>query len=178
MPVEIERKFLVASDEWREQAGPGRRFCQGYLAHGQSSIRVRRADHQAYVTIKGQRDGIARAEYEYEIPVADAEEMLDTLCAKPLLEKTRYRVRHDGLDWEVDVFEHPAGGLVLAEIELQRVDQPVSIPAWAGIEVTDDLRGDCARRPPQAANSGSRPYGFSLGAGLISYSSHRRPGSV
>lgn len=140
MAVEIERKFLVVDESWRSHAGPGRRFCQGYItsqAHG--SVRVRRAADKAYVTIKGERSGIERAEFEYEIPVDDAEEMLETLCEPTLLQKTRYCVKHDGLDWEVDVFERPQG-LIMAEIELDRADQPITIPAWAGREVSDDLR--------------------------------------
>jgi adenylate cyclase len=141
MPVEIERKFLVRSDDWRGDAGPGQRFCQGHLAKdGQASVRVRRASDKAYLTVKGSRSGITRAEFEYEIPVEHAEEMLETLCVRPLLEKTRYCVVHDGLTWEVDVFSGPADGLVVAEIELSAADQPVSMPGWVGPEVTDDPR--------------------------------------
>ena len=110
MSVEIERKFLVLSDAWREQAGPGRRICQGHIANDKSaSVRIRRVDSRAFVTIKGVRKGIARAEFEYEIPVGDAEEMLSDLCARPLMEKTRYCIRHAGLIWEVDVFGGRAG---------------------------------------------------------------------
>jgi adenylate cyclase len=141
MPVEIERKFLVKSDAWRKTAGIGRRFCQGHISKGSlSSVRVRRASDKAYLTVKGARLGIARAEYEYEIPVEHAEEMLQSLCAKPLLEKTRYCVIQDGVTWEVDVFAGPAEGLVVAEVELSSADQQVSIPDWIGVEVTNDSR--------------------------------------
>lgn len=141
MPVEIERKFLVVSEQWRSEAGPGRRFCQGHVARGGgASVRVRRADEKAYITVKGARSGISRAEFEYEIPVQDAEEMLQTLCAKPLLEKTRYCVKHAGLTWEIDVFTGHADGLVVAEIELASADQPIDPPLWIGAEVTDDPR--------------------------------------
>lgn len=141
MAIEIERKFLVESDEWRRDAGSGRRFCQGHVARdGKASVRIRRADDKAYLTIKGKRTGIARAEFEYEIPVGEAEEMLHTLCAKPLLEKTRYCVEHAGLTWEIDVFAGPAAGLIVAEVELRSPDQLISLPRWIGIEVTHDPR--------------------------------------
>lgn len=141
MAVEIERKFLVVNDEWRVTAEPGRRFCQGYLGvDGPATVRVRRVGDKAYVTIKGERTGIARAEFEYAIPVQDAEAMLQTLCARPLLEKTRYCVKHAGLNWEVDVFEGEALGMVVAEMELERVDQTVPLPSWAGADVSHDPR--------------------------------------
>ncbi len=151
MAIEIERKFLVANDCWRSEAGPGRRFCQGYVArNGMASVRVRRADTKAFLTVKGPREGIARPEFEYAISVDDAEDMFD-LCAKPLLEKTRYCVKHAGADWEVDVFEGPAKGLVIAEIELKSEDERISIPAWVGREVTDDP----AYRTSSIANAGA-----------------------
>lgn len=141
MPVEIERKFLVENDAWRREAGPGRRICQGHVSKdGQSSVRVRRVSDKAYLTVKGARAGITRAEFEYEIPVEHAEEMLQTLCTKPLLEKTRYCVIHNGVTWEVDVFVGPVEGLVIAEVELSNADQPVSMPDWIGTEVTGDPR--------------------------------------
>lgn len=141
MPIEIERKFLVKNEEWRRHAGAGRRFCQGHVSKdAQSSVRVRRASDKAYLTVKGARSGIARAEFEYEIPLDHAEEMLQTLCAKPLLEKTRYCVVHEGVTWEVDVFAGPAQGLVIAELELSSADQPISMPDWVGTEVTGDPR--------------------------------------
>jgi CYTH domain-containing protein len=141
MGVEIERKFLVADETWRVSAGPGRRFCQGHIARSEgASVRVRRADQHAFVTIKGERHGIARPEFEYEIPVDEAEEMLRTLCVKPLLEKTRYCVNHGGLTWEIDEFQGDAEGLFVAEVELERVDQPVLLPAWVGAEVSTDPR--------------------------------------
>lgn len=146
MPIEIERKFRVTSDAWRAAAGPGRRFCQGYVARSASGqVRVRRAGASAYVTIKGARDGIARPEFEYSIPVEEAEEMLKSLCLKPLIEKTRYVVPAGGHLWEVDVFHgvsDPEGGgdLIVAEIELDAADQPIALPEWVGREVTHDRR--------------------------------------
>lgn len=141
MPVEIERKFLVDDNSWKLQAGPPRRFCQGFVSRSDgNSVRVRRADTVAYVTIKGERDGIARPEYEYEVPVDEAEEMLETLCLRPLLEKLRYCVTVDNLVWEVDVYQGKAEGLIVAEVELDRVDQEFIPPSWIGMEVTRDLR--------------------------------------
>lgn len=141
MAIEIERRFLVVGDSWRASAGPGAHFRQGHLARGgQSSVRVRLAGGKAYLTVKGAREGIARREFEYEIPVEDALEMLDVLCLRPLLEKTRYLVEHAGLVWEVDVFSPPVEDLVVAEVELDSIDQPVPTPDWVGEEVTGDLR--------------------------------------
>jgi adenylate cyclase len=126
MPVEIERKFLVASDSWREHAS-GQRYCQGYLSKGDVTVRVRRAGPRAFLTIKGSGDGIVRPEFEYEIPVEEAEEMIK-LCRRPLIEKTRYEVLHEGVLWEVDEFEGENTGLVLAEVELEHPDQLLALP--------------------------------------------------
>ncbi|ABS67614.1 CYTH domain-containing protein [Xanthobacter versatilis] len=139
MPVEIERKFLVKSAGWRA----GARACtirQGYLSSGGATVRIRIADAEAFITVKGKTEGIARAEFEYPIPLADAQAMLETLCAQPLIEKTRYAVEHAGRTWTVDVFEGENDGLVMAEVELQGADEHVELPDWAGEEVTDDPR--------------------------------------
>ena len=140
MPVEIERKFLVNGDAWRGP-GTGTRYRQGYLSvEPGRTVRVRLADDSAWLTIKGRSEGMARAEYEYPIPVADAVEMLDTLCIHPLIEKVRYCIEHAGHTWEVDEFSGDNAGLVLAEVELAAADEAVELPAWAGREVTDDPR--------------------------------------
>jgi CYTH domain-containing protein len=107
---------------------------------GEGKVRVRIANDKALITIKGPRTGLRRAEFEYEVPHADAEEMLNTLCAGPLVEKTRYFVQHDGLTWHVDVYHGVLEGLVLAEVELAREDQLFARPDWAGREVTGDPR--------------------------------------
>ena len=140
MPLEIERKFLVIGDGWR--AGASRqRFCQGYLARADGvTVRVRRTGSFAYLTIKGEPDGIVRAEFEYAVPVDDAEAMLKALCARPLIEKTRHLVPYGGLVWHVDEFGGDNAGLILAEVELERPDQPVPLPPWVGAEVTHDPR--------------------------------------
>ena len=141
MGIEIERKFLVLNDEWRREAGRARRICQGFVSRsGGTSVRIRRIDDQAFLTVKGEREGISRPEFEYEIPVADAEAMLRGLCAHPPIEKVRYDVLHAGVLWEVDVFQGVHGGLVLAEVELDHPDQEVALPAWLGPEVTHDVR--------------------------------------
>jgi adenylate cyclase len=141
MGVEIERKFLVAADAWRDQADTGRRFCQGHISRDDhASVRIRRSDDAAYITVKGPRSGISRAEFEYAIPEADAEEMLAKLCKTGLVEKTRYRVPYAGMIWEVDVCDGAAAGLVTAEVELAFVGQRIEIPFWIGPEITGDPR--------------------------------------
>src|SRR3712207_607870 len=121
MPVEIERKFLVVGDGWKPLARSSQRLRQGYLSLGPGpTVRVRRAGPMAFITVKG--DGqIARPEFEYEVPVEDAEAMLAHLCHRPLIEKTRHEVWHSGLLWQLDVFEGDHDGLVLAEVELASV---------------------------------------------------------
>lgn len=141
MGIEIERKFIVVNDSWRKAADCGERILQGYLARNRScNVRVRCTSGGAFLTVKGERTGIARPEFEYAIPTADAEDMLRNLCATPLVEKTRYRLDYGGLEWVIDVFSGAAAGLVLAEAELTDVNQPLSFPSWAGPEVTHDLR--------------------------------------
>ena len=140
MAVEIERKFLVKSDEWRALA-VGRLYCQGYLptAAGKT-VRVRIVGDQGYLTIKGPSNGTTRAEFEYLIPVEDATEMLETLCETPLIKKKRYKIMIDDLTWEVDEFLGENKGLIIAEVELQDENQAISLPDWIGKEVSDDSR--------------------------------------
>ncbi len=140
--TEIERKFLVADDSWRGQA-EGVRYRQGYLAASETvTVRVRVGGGKAVMTVKGQSDssGLSRTEYEFPLPVADANEMIDRLCEGRIVEKTRFRIRHEGFVWEVDEFHGTHEGLVLAEIELESEDQVFEKPAWAGEEVTGDYR--------------------------------------
>ena len=139
MGREVERKFLVVGAEWRQTSGVVYR--QGYLSTvKERTVRVRTAGDRAYLTIKGKVVGATRSEYEYAIPTRDAEGMLADLCERPLIEKRRYRVEHAGLTWDVDEFLHENGGLVLAEVELEREGQVVQRPAWVGKEVTDNPR--------------------------------------
>jgi adenylate cyclase len=140
MGIEIERKFLVANDTWRAQAQHATRFSQGYLSRDPSrTVRVRIAGEQAFLTIKGATRGATRAEFEYAVPVADAQALL-TMCDGPVVEKIRHLCLCDGMTWEVDEFLGANAGLVLAEIELEDEAQPFTRPAWLGDEVTGDGR--------------------------------------
>ncbi len=142
MPTEIERKFLVKGDAWRERAvGAPQELCQGYLAlTDRAVVRVRTAgDEQAWIGVKEHRIGRAHGEYEYPVPVAEAREML-ALCSGSLIEKRRFRIPQGRYVWEVDEFEGDNTGLVLAEIELDAVDDVFERPGWIGAEVTDDRR--------------------------------------
>jgi adenylate cyclase len=138
MATEIERKFLVNGTQWRNATGT--RIQQGYLNRDKArTVRVRVRADQAFLTVKGLNQGASRAEFEYEIPLADAKELLK-LSDGPIIEKTRYVVVHEGSQWEVDEFEGDNSGLVVAEIELQSQDEPFNRPPWLGREVTDDNR--------------------------------------
>lgn len=153
-PVEIERKFLIVSEGWRAGVeGSPKRLSQGYLcSDSRKSVRVRIAGQKATITVKGAREGISRLELQYDIPVPHAELML-ALCERPLIDKTRYIVRHDGMKWEVDIFHAENDGLMVAEIELEREDQPVNLPDWVGQEVSHDARyyNSCLSKFPYSA---------------------------
>jgi adenylate cyclase len=141
MAKEIERKFLVIGDSWRKDVTASIHYIQGYFTTNKAcSIRVRMSGESASLNIKSATLGITRTEYEYPIPCHDANEMLENLCNKPLLEKTRFHVQHHDHLWEVDVFSGDNAGLVVAEIELQSADEPFSKPDWAGADVSDDPR--------------------------------------
>jgi adenylate cyclase len=138
--VEIERKFLVRGDAWKTLGKPVF-FRQGYLSsHTERVVRVRIEGDRAVMTIKGRNVGATRGEWEYEIPMADAVELLDGLCEQPLIEKYRRRIDFAGNVWEVDEFLGANAGLVVAEIELGSEDQVFDKPEWVAEEVTDDLR--------------------------------------
>ncbi|PRC91195.1 CYTH domain-containing protein [Solimicrobium silvestre] len=139
MALEIERKFLVLGSPWQDLPRSAV-MRQGYLlASPERVVRVRIEGADAMLTIKGAMQGIVRSEWEYPIPLADADELLK-LCEQPLIEKYRYRIPHDGMLWELDVFIGDNAGLVVAEIELESEGQTFSKPAWVGEEVTDDKR--------------------------------------
>ena len=140
MAEEIERKYLLKEDSWRKNAH-GNVYCQGYITtNAQATVRVRIVAKQGYLTIKGPSVGCSRLEFEYPIPVEDAQEMLNTLCQKPFIEKIRYKVEWDGLIWEIDEFDGLNKGLILAEVELSDVNQQISLPPWIGEEVSHDPR--------------------------------------
>lgn len=140
MAHEIERKFLVTSDAWRALA-EGMVYRQGYLSSvKERTVRVRTVGDKGYLTVKGITRGAKRVEFEYEIPVADAEAMLYGRCERPLIEKTRHEIPFHGLIWEVDEFAGENEGLVVAEVELSDEDQEIRLPDWVGEEVTEDPR--------------------------------------
>jgi adenylate cyclase len=139
MGTEIERKFLVKDDSWRN--GSGTRVRQGYLrSQGEGVIRIRTKGQRAYLTLKGSTSGITRLEFEYEIPFEEANQILDELCIKPLIEKIRYEIFVGGFKWEIDEFLGENGGLIVAEIELEDENQDFPKPDWLGREVSSDLR--------------------------------------
>lgn len=138
MAIEIERKFLVVGDAWRD--APAVFYSQGYLNRDKArTVRVRIAGEEAFLTIKGTSLGATRAEFEYPIPVWDARELL-VLCEQPLIEKSRRKILHEGFIWEVDEFLGDNLGLVVAEIELPAEDTVFARPTWVGEEVTGDAR--------------------------------------
>jgi len=141
MATEIERKFLLRDDSWRQLADAGTRFSQGYLiGSSRASVRVRIEGDQANLNIKSATLGIHRHEFEYSIPLDEARELLETLCEKPIIDKIRYRLHYGKHEWEIDVFEGDNAGLVVAEIELQHEDEPFERPDWLGEEVSHDVR--------------------------------------
>ena len=136
MGIEIERKFLVKNDNFKIQAEV-EIYHQGFLSTDKERIvRVRISKDKAWLTVKGISDGAVRKEFEYEIPVNDAEYILNEMCKKPTILKKRYRIPWGGLTWEVDEFLNENKGLVIAEIELDTEDQVFDLPEWIDKEVT------------------------------------------
>ena len=141
MGIEIERKFTLKNDSWRNDVQRSQRYVQGYLAgNDRSSIRVRIAGEKANLNIKSATLGIFRNEYEYDIPLADAEEMLEKLCEKPIIDKIRHFVIFDGKTWEIDEFSGENKGLIVAEIELNDENEVITLPEWADEDVSHDAR--------------------------------------
>jgi len=140
MGQEIERKFLVKGTAWKAQAA-GTLYRQGYLSSvKERTVRVRIAGEKGSLTIKGVSKGVTRTEFEYGIPVDEAAAMLDGLCERPLIEKTRYVVESGGYTWEIDEFHGDNDGLIVAEVELQSPDEKPPLPEWVGEEVSSDPR--------------------------------------
>ncbi|MBI1203546.1 MAG: CYTH domain-containing protein [Rhodopseudomonas sp.] len=139
MAMEIERKFLVRNDSWKAACIRSVKVRDGLIAGSDGrKARVRIIDGQGTLAVKGEAHGIVRAEFEYPIPTADAEEMLRSMCGDEVLEKTRYIVPNSGLTWEIDVYDGLLQGVVIAEVELRRENQSIVLPDWIGAEVTDD----------------------------------------
>ena len=140
MANEIEHKSLVDTTLWRP-ADAGTLYRQGYLSSvNERVVRVRVAGEQGFLTVKGITMGLSRLEFEYPIPLADAKVMLDQLCERPLVEKTRHRERFAGRTWEIDIFHGDNEGLVVAEVEVASAADRVVLPPWAGAEVSGDSR--------------------------------------
>ena len=141
MATEIERKFLVLNDDWRGIVRSDMKIIQAYLATNESSsTRIRIQNDKANINIKSATLGITRSEFEYAIPVVDAQSMIDDLCIKPVIEKTRYIVKYMHHTWEIDVFSGDNQGLIVAEIELSSPDEAFEKPSWLGEEVSNDAR--------------------------------------
>ena len=141
MATEIERKFLLASDDWRSEVQESTRLIQGYLARGsQTAVRVRIKGDTAQLNIKHTVDGINRLEFEYPLPLQDAQEILERVALRPLIDKTRHHVRRGRHLWEIDEFHGDNAGLIVAEIELNDPDEPFDRPRWLGKEVSEDVR--------------------------------------
>lgn len=139
MALEIERKYLVSGEGWRKLAEPVQ-YAQGYmLADEGITVRIRIAGKSGFLTIKGKSEGMSRKEFEYQIPLEDAREMM-LLSSIPIIEKKRSRIEWEGKIWEVDEFEGKNKGLIMAEIELKSEDESFAIPPWIGEEVTGDIR--------------------------------------
>ena len=140
MGIEIERKFLVTNDEWRK-GSTSTYYRQAYLATGPpASVRLRIAGNTAMLNIKESTLDISRAEFDYPIPLEEAEHMLNHLCDGQSIEKNRYLIQHQGLQWEVDEFLGDNQGLIIAELELETEDQAFDSPPWLGQEVSQDPR--------------------------------------
>lgn len=140
MGYEIERKFLLKNDSWRDLA-QGQHYRQGYLVSDESrTVRVRTKGDSGVLTVKGPVVNNVRREYEYDIPLTDAIHMLKHLCLQPIIEKIRYRIPAPPFIWEIDEFSGDNQGLVIAEVELESPDQPIHQPTWLGREVTGDAR--------------------------------------
>jgi len=148
MAVEIERKFLVDPEQWQHFLSHSSahllsrtHYQQGYVASSPAkTVRVRIAGDRGYLTLKGATEGYTRAEFEYEIPLSDAEAMLNQLCDPPFIDKVRHRIQWADLVWEVDEFSGDNQGLIVAEVELQDAQQRVDLPPWVAAEVSHDYR--------------------------------------
>ena len=141
MGVEIERKFLVVNSDWRSEVVRSEQLRQGYLStEAERVVRVRVAGEQGFLTIKGKRVGDRRSEFEYPIPVEDADFLLEHLCLRPFIAKVRHHLNRRPGDWIVDVFVMENDGLIMAEVEFDDASPVTDLPDWVGTEVTTDDR--------------------------------------
>jgi adenylate cyclase len=141
MGIEIERKFIVKDLQWMSKSTKPKYIRQGYLStEPNRTVRIRVVNNIGKITIKGANQNGSRPEYEYDIPLGDAKELLDKLCPKPQIEKNRYEIIVGSHTWEVDEFLGANDGLIIAEVELENINEKILIPEWAGLEVTTDHR--------------------------------------
>ncbi len=141
MGIEIERKFLVQNDSWRDQVIDESRLQQGYICNqGSATVRVRIGKGKAILNIKSATVGIRRSEFEYEIPLLEGEALLESVARKPIIDKVRYKIKHGAHIWDLDVFEGENQGLIVAEVELASEGEVFDKPPWAGKEVSGDPR--------------------------------------
>jgi len=141
MPKEIEKKFLVSDDQWKKYTVSYISIVQGYIAQSENCIvRIRISNDKAWLTVKGKQVGFTRSEFEYQIPVNDAEELLGELSPRNQIVKTRYFLNCYGVEWTVDVFDGKNSGLLLAEIELESEKSDFILPEWVGKDVSEDFR--------------------------------------
>lgn len=139
--MEIERKFLLKNDDWRKKITQSIRIKQGYISTNPNhTVRIRITDSKAFLTIKGKGSDISRPEYEYEIPIKDAEEIFELFCQEANLEKTRHIVDFCNHRWEIDEFHKRHLGLIIAEVELKEEKEPLTLPEWIGQEVTGNSK--------------------------------------
>lgn len=140
MAIEIERKFLLVNDNWRNEVNKKYAIKQGYLSSvPERTVRVRTKNEKGFITIKGASENITRVEFEYEIPFLDAAKLL-SLCELPIIEKIRYEIDFEGKSWEVDEFWGANKGLIVAELELYSEQEKFVVPEWIGLEVSNDPR--------------------------------------
>ena len=141
MATEIEHKYLVINNNYKNQATACKHICQGYLSKDKErTVRVRISDKNAFITIKSKNTGDTRMEFEYSIPHDEARILLDTICIQPIIEKYRHIVEYNGNTWEVDEFKGALEGLTLAEIEIPSSEYKYDIPPFIGKNVTNDSR--------------------------------------
>lgn len=140
MAIEIERKFLVINSGWRKQVYHKKNIAQGYLStNPERTVRIRISNETGIITIKGKSEGVSRAEFEYEVPLDDAQELMK-LCERPVIEKVRNLVKFEGKIWEVDEFSGDNQGLIVAEVELVNEQESVPLPSWVGKEVSTEKK--------------------------------------
>lgn len=141
MSIEIEHKYLVVNDSYKDSVSKSIHICQGYLSkEKERTVRIRISDDKACITIKGKNNGDTRMEFEYSIPIEDANKMISELCISPLIEKYRHIVEYEGNRWEIDEFKRELDGLVIAEIEIPTSEYKYDIPPFIGKNVTNDIR--------------------------------------